>query len=591
MNEVTTEVLVSLSRKMVGRTSRIQQVDVDVDIEFRGLLMDSNSSNKSENGDWYMAEGDIASSRDTSHDSVGDGTLSTTSQPTTPTHPQHQQHPPLQEAPLSPSRTTSSSSSTALYASLYFSCMIVMEIVLEGTQNAFNDLRALPFCITLFQFTFSFLFPVAMSKGKSIRRFPRTFQEVLPFFVLSLVLFSSTCFASLSVRYVSFPTKIVFKSTKLIPTMVFAVLLKNNRRPIKVEDFCAAILLSSGATGYSIGESHPAVVEANQKSDSYIGILLLSGVAICDALFPNLQQRLMMSKTTPRQRSLGSLSFTEERSRLLLPSLSFPDIHRCASVERGDHCRHRQQPTNDRRSKSCTTSIGATILPPLGLSAAELMTNAYAVGGFGVILYVIVRGHLSEALSVLQSRPYLSTNLAFIGISFSIATWAFTRLIHQSGSVTAVTVATLRKFVTVILSYILYPKVFSTLHAVSGVLIFGGILLSCYNEIDLTPSIQDMDTSTLSTTSETPATPSSFHPMKTLVETGMGGKSNRAVLQKMSSEPITTSQPHPQLTPRSKPKSRLAENSPILNRLGLTGRFLDNDAEKVSSPTVTLDDE
>ena len=42
----------------------------------------------------------------------------------------------------------------------------------------------------------------------------------------------------------------------------------------------------------------------------------------------------------------------------------------------------------------------------------------------------------------------------------------------------AVAVATLREVATVILSYIVYPKVFSMMHAVSAVLVLGGILLT-----------------------------------------------------------------------------------------------------------------
>ena len=42
----------------------------------------------------------------------------------------------------------------------------------------------------------------------------------------------------------------------------------------------------------------------------------------------------------------------------------------------------------------------------------------------------------------------------------------------------AVAVATLREVATVILSYIVYPKVFSLMHAVSAILVLGGILLT-----------------------------------------------------------------------------------------------------------------
>ena len=67
-----------------------------------------------------------------------------------------------------------------------------------------------------------------------------------------------------------------------------------------------------------------------------------------------------------------------------------------------------------------------------------------------------------------------------IGMSLALAVFSYTRLIKESGSVVAVGVATLRKVVTVILSYAVYPKPFTMTHAISSVLVLGGILLSSY---------------------------------------------------------------------------------------------------------------
>jgi solute carrier family 35 (adenosine 3'-phospho 5'-phosphosulfate transporter), member B3 len=63
----------------------------------------------------------------------------------------------------------------------------------------------------------------------------------------------------------------------------------------------------------------------------------------------------------------------------------------------------------------------------------------------------------------------------------STAVLAYTRLIQASGSVVAVAVSTLRKVVTVTLSYIVFPKQLLTIHVVSGVAVLGGIVLSSYS--------------------------------------------------------------------------------------------------------------
>ena len=146
-----------------------------------------------------------------------------------------------------------------IYATTYFFCMIVVDFTIEGTQvsdfhcavchlsvfavylfistnitdfesrlrkptfhvalsqNAFPDLLALPYAMTLFQFSFCFLMPVAISKGKTLQNLPTTVIKILPYIVLALVVSSSNVCKSASARYVSFPTKVMFRSTKLIP--------------------------------------------------------------------------------------------------------------------------------------------------------------------------------------------------------------------------------------------------------------------------------------------------------------------------------------------------------------------------------------
>ena len=79
-----------------------------------------------------------------------------------------------------------------LYAATYFACMVIVELAIEGTQKAFPDLLALPYAMTLFQFSFCFLLPVAISKGETIKKISKSIIAISPYIVLSLVVFSST---------------------------------------------------------------------------------------------------------------------------------------------------------------------------------------------------------------------------------------------------------------------------------------------------------------------------------------------------------------------------------------------------------------
>jgi adenosine 3'-phospho 5'-phosphosulfate transporter B3 len=116
--------------------------------------------------------------------------------------------------------------------------------------------------------------------------------------------------------------------------------------------------------------------------------------------------------------------------------------------------------------------------PPDALSAFELMVNVNAIGFAGLLASMVATGQLSEVLQKCFEFPRLSMYLTLVGLGLSTAVLAYTQLIQASGSVTAVAVATLRKVVTVILSYMFFPKPLRGIHVIAGLAVIGGILLS-----------------------------------------------------------------------------------------------------------------
>ncbi|KAG7363011.1 UAA transporter family protein [Nitzschia inconspicua] len=355
--------------------------------------------------------------------------------------------------------TDSVSQAAILYAFTFFFSMVVMELILEGTQNAFNDFLGLPYAVTLFQFIACFALPIAITKGQALNQLPTTIHELMPYIFLSLVAFGSTCFKSLSVRYVSFPTKVIFKSTKLIPTMIIATLFQHqdHTQHYGKRDYLAALLLCAGAAGYSYGES----TKNDDKQDSYWGLLLLGISILCDAFTPNIQQRFM---APPTQASPAVVPVANTKSN-------------------GDSscCKNRN------------LNIFSLILPPggggLGLSASVLMCNTNGVGFSGILLFMFSSGHGHDAIGVALERPQLFGNLVLIGFFLALAVLAHIRLIKESGAVVAVAVATLREVATVILSYVVYPKVFSMMHALSALLVLGGILLTITCNVTASESV------------------------------------------------------------------------------------------------------
>ena len=335
------------------------------------------------------------------------------------------------------------SNSSVLCAVGFFSCMVVMELALEGAANTFSDLESLPYAVTISQFGSCFCLPVLVTRGEALSTFPKNRKEFIPYISLSLVVFGSTCLAAMAVRYVSYPTKIVFKSAKLIPTMIVSTFMQQGSR-YGVMDYLAACLFCAGAAGYSWGEGR------SEQSNSVAGVLLLLVSVFCDAFTSNIQQRLMSPPVTT---SLPLFSKNRAGLRAIL------------------------------------NRFFALFLPSqgggLGVSAPSLMVNTNGVGYIGLVLFLFCSGTLPEILRAALGQPFLFVYLAAIGLSLSIAVLCYTRLIQESGSVVAVAVATLRKVATIILSYLVYPKAVSMVHALSGFLVFGGILLNAFNSREI----------------------------------------------------------------------------------------------------------
>lgn len=308
---------------------------------------------------------------------------------------------------------------------IFFFAMIVMELSLEGASTHFPELDSLAATVTLFQFGYCFTLPLLISRGQALQTFPSTFKQLIPYIKLSMLVFGATALSTKSIKYVSYPTKVVFKSAKLIPTMIVSTIL-NKGSKYGPYDYVAAVLLCLSAAGFSFGSKGTSNSDENQ---SHYGIILLTISIICDACVPNIQFQLM-----------------------------HPEAKKTTEVD-----------ASGKQEKASQ-----------GLSASAVMLNVNAVGFVCVFLFMLLNGSLVKAAAEATENPKLLMYLHMIGIGLGTAVWAYTRLIKASSSVTAVTVATVRKVVTILLSYIVYPKPIYGIHIVSACFFLGGILLNSF---------------------------------------------------------------------------------------------------------------
>lgn len=220
--------------------------------------------------------------------------------------------------------------------------------------------------------------------------------------LLTFCLLSSSALSNLALNFINFPTKVVFRSCKLIPTMLVASLV--NKKVFTLKEYlcalavCAGLVLFAAADWRYTPSFHP------------IGLILV-GLSVCaDAILPNAQERLF---------KLGS-------SRLEVTFYT-------------------------------------------NLLTLAAMTITTYISGDLVGLYKFAS--LKENRS-LQIYMILYTCVAYFAVSMHMS------VVKRFGGVAAVVLATARKGMTLVLSFLLFPKAFSWFYVWGALLVLGGLLAS-----------------------------------------------------------------------------------------------------------------
>jgi len=115
--------------------------------------------------------------------------------------------------------------------------------------------------------------------GENIRRAPWT-----AYFMLCFCLLISSATSNIALSYINYPTKVVFRSCKLIPTMIIAVLY--NGKKVHNFEFVFGSVISLGMVLFAAADFQV------YPNFDIIGIILVSISVIADAFLPNFQERV-----------------------------------------------------------------------------------------------------------------------------------------------------------------------------------------------------------------------------------------------------------------------------------------------------------
>ena len=325
-----------------------------------------------------------------------------------------------------------------LYSLIFFTSTIVHNLVVEAasgivTSSSFEG-ALLGSGATLFQCACCTILPlcldrdIQMKKVWLFRLHTLSLSELRPSLQLTILVMITTNCANLSVAYVSYPTKVVLKSAKLIPTMVVSTFFHRNKR-YSTKDYIVAFCLCVGAAGYSYDPSKNST-DNSTNGQQYYGVILLTISVIMDSFLPNVQQQLMTKPLT---------------------------------IDKSN-----QEP----------------------MAASVLMINVNAIATLCFFLYMfIIEQSLGHVTSFCIKTPKFFFCMVLQGSTHGIAVYAYTKLIKASGSVVAVAISTLRKVVTITLSYIVFPgKPFLKIHCFSVTMVLIGIILQSFWKYSSKPS-------------------------------------------------------------------------------------------------------
>ena len=121
---------------------------------------------------------------------------------------------------------------TFVFCVMFMVFMILMEILMEHVFVYSKDLtkKQVQFSsslfadwITLFQFFWCAVISIIRLNFRV--KFSRNIKLLLYYLLLTALIFGATGMATMSLNYVSYPTKVVFKSAKLVPAMLLNTLI------------------------------------------------------------------------------------------------------------------------------------------------------------------------------------------------------------------------------------------------------------------------------------------------------------------------------------------------------------------------------
>eukprot|EP00579_Thalassiosira_antarctica_P029247 CAMPEP_0202004470 /NCGR_PEP_ID=MMETSP0905-20130828/9764_1 /ASSEMBLY_ACC=CAM_ASM_000554 /TAXON_ID=420261 /ORGANISM="Thalassiosira antarctica, Strain CCMP982" /LENGTH=450 /DNA_ID=CAMNT_0048561807 /DNA_START=30 /DNA_END=1379 /DNA_ORIENTATION=+ len=263
--------------------------------------------------------------------------------------------------------------------------------------------------------------------------------------LLTVCLLMSSSLASWSLDYINFPTKVVFRSCKLLPTMILAYLMGNAKR-FTVVEIGSAMAVCAGLITFAAGDW-----SLSQPQFHPFGLTLVTLSVFADSVLPNAQEKLFRT-------------YDASKSEVMF----FTNIYTLV-VQTG--------------SAFLSGDLMGMFHFVMGKSKVQEVNYFYLMGGTNSTS--IQQSDLAADEEEIMETPasgeirhtFILCMIAYILISW-IAVSAHTAVVKKFGGVAAVFVGTARKGMTLILSFALFPKESNWKYAVGAILVLGGLTVA-----------------------------------------------------------------------------------------------------------------
>lgn len=129
-------------------------------------------------------------------------------------------------------------------------------------------------------------------------------------------------------------------------------------------------------------------------------------------------------------------------------------------------------------------NVQEAVMNKFEMTTVEMVHKTYLIGSALIFILCVVTGELYPAFEFVSSQPARTALLpmttfsvtGYVGIQFVL------QIVKRYGALPAVTVTTLRKGVTMVLSFLFFPKPFVWGYAVGGVILGLGLGLNTINK-------------------------------------------------------------------------------------------------------------